>query len=162
MLRPRRTLRGSSVVNRTIAVCALIAWAALWLTLIAAAPWTLSDQNDFLKGFVNEEFLSFMGVVVTITLASAANLYIEMNKLEDRANRAVFIQSKRDVRHSAYFLIGTLVAAIVTVILKPLLDCGERSQAAVNGVAVTILIVSVMTLIDLTQTAFALDPHGED
>ena len=149
-------------MNRTIAICALLAWAAAWAALVAAAPWTISDQNRFLKGFVNEQFLSFMGVVVTITLASAANLYIELNKLEDKIGQQVFIKTKADVRTSAYFLIGTLIASIVTVIMKPLLDCGPRAEAGVNGVAITILILSIMVLIDLTQAAFNLDPHAGD
>lgn len=149
-------------MNRTIAVCVLIAWVALWLTLAAAAPWVLSDQNSFLKGFVNEEFLSFMGVIVTITLASAANLYIELNKLEDRVDKPIFRSTKRHVRHSAFTLIGALVSALVVVVLKPLLICGRSSEALVNGVAVTTIIISVMVLIDLTQAAFALDPRADD
>ena len=149
-------------MNRTIAVCTLIAWVALWVALTAAAPWTISDKNAFLAGFVNQEFLSFMGVVVTITLASAANLYIELNKLEEKVSGPVFRQTKQHVRDSAYALIGTLVAALVIVVLKPLVNCGATAQALCNGAALTIIIVSVMILIDLTQAAFALDPYGED
>jgi hypothetical protein len=150
------------VVNRTIVICALLAWFALWGVLVAAAPWAISDGNRFFKGFVNEQFLQFMGVIVTITLASSANLYIELNKVEDRMGKAVFTNSKRDVRHSAYFLIGLLVASVVAVILKPLLDYGPRSQAGMNGVAITIIILSVTVLIDLTQAAFGLSLHGDD
>lgn len=148
-------------MDRTIAICALIAWAALYAALVACAPWTISDSNGFLKGFVNEEFLGFMGVVVTITLASAANLYIELNKLEEKLDESVFEKSKGDVRDSAYFLIGTLVASIVLVIVKPLLLTEERTMAVVNGLALTILLVAVMILIDLTQAAFSLDPRAK-
>lgn len=148
-------------MNRTIAICTLIGWAALYAALVAAAPWAISDANSFLKGFVNEEFLGFMGVVVTITLASAANLYIELNKLEDKLDEAAFQKSKADVRQSAYALVTTLVAAVVLVILKPLLVCGERSAAAINGIALTVLIVAIMIMIDLTQAAFSLDPRAK-
>jgi len=151
----------SLVVNRTIAICVLIAWAALFAALVAAAPWTISDSNSFLKGFVNEEFLGFMGVIVTITLASAANLYIELNKLEDKLDEAAFQRSKADVRHSAYALMSTLVASVGLVVIKPLLVCGERSAAATNGIALTILIAAIMIMIDLTQAAFSLDPRAK-
>lgn len=147
-------------MNRTIAICAIVCWAALSAALIAAAPWAISDSNEFLEGFVNEEFLGFMGVVVTITLASAANLFIELNKLEEKIDASVFTRSKAGVRHSAYSLIATLVASIILVIVKPLLACGERSAAAVNALAITILIIAIMILIDLTQAAFALDPRA--
>lgn len=148
-------------MNRTIAICTLIGWAALYTALVAAAPWTISDANSFLKGFVNEEFLGFMGVVVTITLASAANLYIELNKLEDKLDEAAFQKSKGDVRDSAYALVSTLVASVGLVIVKPLLVCGDRSAAFINGLAITILIVAIMVMIDLTQAAFNLDPRAK-
>lgn len=149
-------------MNRTVAICTLLGWAALWAVLVVATPWAISDQNKFFKGFVNEQFLGFMGVVVTITLASAANLYIELNKLEEKLDKQLFLNTKREVRTSAYFLIGALVAAILTVIMKPLFDCGARSEAIMNGCAITILILSILTLIDLTQAAFNLDPHAGD
>lgn len=147
-------------MNKTIAICALLVWVALWIALTAAAPWTLSDRNSFLRGFVNEEFLGFMGVVVTITLASAANLYIELNRIEDQVDTSAFTKTKANVRHSAFALIGALVAALVLVVLKPLLLCGERSGALLNGAALTIIIVSILILIDLTQAAFHLDPRA--
>lgn len=149
-------------MNRTVAICALLVWVALWVALTAAAPWTLSDHNTFMKGFVNEQFLSFMGVIVTITLASAANLFVEVNKLEDRVDRPIFGSTKRHLKDSAFALIWSLVAAVVLVVAKPLVICGERTQAAVNGGALTVIIVSIMILTDLTQAAFALDLRADD
>lgn len=143
-------------MNRTIAICATLAWIGVWLAIVVAAPWMLSDANEFLNGFVNHEFLGFMGVIVTITLASAANLHIELNKLEDRLNATLFTRTRRDLRHSAFSLIAALIAAIILVILKPILSCGERAEAGLNGVAITILLASIMILIDLTQAAFSL------
>lgn len=149
-------------MNRTIAICALLVWAATLVVLVAAAPWTISDANKFFKGFVNEQFLGFMGVVVTITLASAANINIELNKIEEKLGRTIFSRTKRDIKHSAFSLIGALISAIVLVILKPLFDSGERAQAIMNGLAVAIILASVLILIDLTQAAFGLELHGED
>jgi hypothetical protein len=139
----------------------LIAWATAWTVIVVAAPWVLSDENRFFAGFVNYEFLTFMGVIVTITLASASNLFIELNKLEDRLDEAVFAKTKGHVKDSAFALIGALIAAIVLVILKPLLACSHRAEAGLNGVAVAILLFSVLVLIDLTQAAFGLDPRAK-
>jgi len=146
-------------VNKTIASCSLIVWVGLWFLLVAAAPWSISDSNSFLKGFVNQEFLSFMGVVVTITLASVANLYLALNGLEDRVDRPIFIKTKSHIRHSAYMLIAMLVCSLVLVVLKPLIVCGERSAAFVNGASITVVWISILILIDLTKAAFNLDPR---
>lgn len=147
-------------MNRTVAICSILCWVAVWLAIVVATPWMLSDQNQFLKGFVNHELLGFMGVIVTITLASASNLYIELNKLEAKAGAGAFSKSKADVRHSAFTLIGALVGSVILAIVKPIVICGARSEATVNGLAISILLLSALVLIDLTKAGFSLDPTG--
>ena len=147
-------------MNKTIALCSMICWIAFWLIVTTVKPNILSDDNRFLREFVNQNFLSFMGVVVTITLASAGNLYIELNKLEDRADQSVFTRTKRDVRHSAFALIWALVAALVLVTIKPVVDADGHMMAFMNGLALTIILFSILVLIDLTKAAFNLDPRA--
>jgi len=146
-------------VNSTIAIVTLILWGAIVIALSAFAPTPLSDANDFLKGFVNHEFLSFMGVVVTITLASAGNLYVEMNKLEDRYDLEIFKRSKKGVKDSAYALVGALVGALLIVLVKPWIPFSEHGEALMNGAALGVILFSIMILIDLLQAAFNLDPR---
>ncbi|MEN5364355.1 hypothetical protein [Brevundimonas intermedia] len=147
-------------MNSTIAVIGLIIWAAISLTMIVVAPGPLSDDNGFLLGFVNHEFLSFMGVVVTITLASAANLFVEMNKLEDRHDREIFPEAKVDVRDSAYALVGALIASVVIVVAKPWLSpFGDRGETAANCAALAVMAFAIFIMIDLVQAAFNLDPR---
>ena len=62
---------------------------------------TLSYANPFLKGFVNPKLLSFLGVIVTITLASAANLHIELNKIEEAAGKSAFVNTRVSIKRSA-------------------------------------------------------------
>jgi hypothetical protein len=150
----------SGAVNSTIAVISLILWAAISGAAIIVLPGPLSDDNAFLKGFVNHEFLSFMGVVVTITLASAANLFVELNKLEDRHDKDLFPRSKADVRDSAYALVGALIAAVCIVTTKPWLALlGERGETLANCLALGAIGFSIMIMIDLLQAAFNLDPR---
>lgn len=139
-------------------MCLTIVSVGLWIGLSAAAPWVLSDKNTFLLGFVNHEFLGFMGVIVTITMASVANLHIELNKLEERVERAIFTKTKRSLKDSARALIVMLSLAVVIVVAKPLMNEGERSQALINGAALLIIIFSIMTLVDLTKAALSLEP----
>lgn len=147
-------------MNSSIAVIGLIVWGAISVGMTAVSPVPLSDKNAFLAGFVTHEFLSFMGVVVTITLASAANLFVEMNKLEDRHDREIFPEAKCDVRDSAYALVGALVASVVVVVVKPWLSpLGDRGETAANCAALAIMAFSIFIMIDLVQAAFNLDPR---
>lgn len=146
-------------MNSTIAIVFLILWAAIAATLTLILPGPLSDANDFLDGFVTHEFLSFMGVIVTITLASAANLFVEMNKLEDRHNRDIFPKTKTHVRHSAFALVGALIASLVVVVVKPWVGFGARGETFMNCAALGVVAFSVLIMIDLVQAAFQLDPR---
>jgi hypothetical protein len=145
-------------MNSIVGICATLCWATVVVVATIAAPWALSDRNTFLAGFVNHEFLAFMGVIVTITLASAANIHLELNRYEESFHNVSFTDTKRHVRHSAYALIGALVASLVVVVVKPLGPATEAWQSGVNGMALTVILAGVMILIDLTQAAFGLEP----
>ncbi len=91
-------------MNRTVALCIFICSAATCVVLSVVAPTVLSDRNSFLKGFVSHELLVLLGVIVTITLASAANLHLELNKLEEPVRKRVFGPTRAAIKRAAYWL----------------------------------------------------------
>ena len=96
-----------------------------------------------------------MGVIVTITLASAGNLHLELNKLQDRCGLG-FQKTRQSVRWSAYSLIGIFGLGSALVIVKPLLDPTLRMTAAANSIAIVILFFSLFVLLDLIRTTFKI------
>lgn len=132
------------------------------LCIAIAAPAILSDKNMFLKDFVGAQMLSFLGVVVTITLASAANLHFELNKLEAEKGVRGFVKSRQSIRQSANWLIGLLVLAVVLLVVKPSFGATDMAQSIANGLALVIVLFNVLVLIDLTQMAFRIDPDLPD
>ena len=74
-------------MTRPIAYVLLTVFAAAGLVVVAARPEWASDQNSFLRNFVTHEFLSLLGVILAITLASVANIHLEFNKIEERYQR---------------------------------------------------------------------------
>ena len=126
------------------------------LAVSACAPYLLSDVgNKFLAGFVNQELLSLLGVVVTITLASAGNLHLELNKLQDRT-KLPFNRTRKAIKLSAYSLIAIFMIAGALVVIKPMLGPDMRATAACNSIAVVLIFFSLFVLIDLTRTVFAI------
>lgn len=152
-------------MNKTVARCVFVCAVSIWILLSILAPWVLSDNNAFLKGFVNHELLGFLGVVVTITLASAANLHIELNKLEEAAQRTGFTKTRTAIKRSAAALISMLLLAVVVVVAKPLVAPDPLANAMAasffNGAALLIVLFNVLILIDLTQSAFQLGPKND-
>ena len=87
------------VLTRAAAI-AIASSAALAVVLICAIynPSYLSDKNEFMHHFVNHELLALLGIIMTITLASAASLHLEFNKIEER------YFERRQIREAIAFL----------------------------------------------------------
>ncbi len=140
----------------------IIPWAVicvlggLLVGVSVCSPDILSDTgNDFLKNFVSQELLSFLGVVVTITLASAANLQIELNRLESVLDRTL-TSTRRGVKLSAYTLLWLLVFGIVIVFTKPYVGADALLSSLWNSAAMIIVFCNLWVLFDLTSTVLAI------
>lgn len=136
---------------------ALIAIAAVLTAVSICLPSVLSDNgNAFLKGFVNQELLATLGVIVSITLVSAGGLHIEIGKMSKEL--AINLdREKAAVRQSAYLLIFLLVAALMLVVLKPVLATAERPSAFANALGLFIITWAIAVLYDLTKAAFSIN-----
>ncbi len=133
----------------------LIALIAAMVAVAWFRPCWLSDENQFLRGFVNQELLAVLGVVVTITLASAANLHLELNRLEDEYEER-FPEARWANRSYAYLLIWLFILAIFLVVCKPIFASSPFEQALFNGAAIMIVLVNVLSLMDLTGAIFQI------
>lgn len=145
-------------MTRNIAICSLIAALAVVLICAIYNPSYLSDKNSFMLNFVNHELLALLGIIMTITLASAASLHLEFNKIEEKFQKRGLTETRRGVMQGAYGLIFSFLFAVVIVVLKPLLPHSETAEAISNGLALLILLFNVLILLDLTQLAFAIKP----
>ena len=101
-----------------------------------------------------------MGVLVTITLASAANIHIELNRYDEALGKNSFEATRGHLRDSAFALVAALSGAIATVVLKPLGPATVHWQSAFNSLALVTIIFSIMIVVDLTLAAFSMRPPG--
>ena len=149
-------------MTRTIGLCALICAATVVIVIASACPSVISDKNDFLHHFVNHELLGLLGIIMTITLASAASLHLEFNKIEERFKHRGLTKTRRGVVQSAYCLIGLFFVSVVIVVTKPIVGPGDVSEALFNGAALFVLLWNILILIEITQMAFAIGPTIDD
>ncbi len=125
--------------------------------ITAVFPWALSDQNDFLKQFMNHEFLNFMGVVVTITLASTANIHIALQRKEEALGEdGIFSGTRKKVKQSAFSLIWTMFLSVALVVAKPLLPAGQHIEAIANATGLGIILWGILIILDITKLSFKL------
>ncbi|WSH28018.1 hypothetical protein U8P75_04435 [Rhizobium beringeri] len=71
-------------MGRAVAYGILLAFTAMTIAVAAARPDWISDQNTFLKGFIGQDILNLLGVILAITLASVANIHLQFNHIEER------------------------------------------------------------------------------
>lgn len=139
----------------------LIAWIVLAILVVIGCevalwqPDYLSDKNTFLLNFVNHELLAFLGVIVTITLASAASLHLEFNRIQERTSEA-FPEARRAIKYSAYSLIVAFMAAFALVVVKPVFADTLTKQAFCNIAALLIILFNVVVLVDITRAVFRI------
>lgn len=146
-------------MNKTVSNCIFVVSIGVWVAVSLAAPWVLSDKNEFLKGFVAHELLPVLGVFVAITLASTASLHLEFNRIEYAVKKTFLSGTRAAVKKSAISLIALFAMASALVVVKPLLDTqSEVAMAIVNGLALLILIFNLLVLVDLTQLVFKIEP----
>lgn len=147
-------------MSRAVAYCSLIVFMGVVFAISFSAPGILSDKNQFLKGFVTQEILAILAVIVSITLASTSSLHLELNKIEERHGIRGFVKTRGGVKQAAYFLIALLVAAVVLVVTKAAMAdfLPETGEALLNGIALFILFWNVLILISITQAIFSIKP----
>lgn len=133
----------------------LIGLMTVLLSISFCAPWLLDDRNDFLKQFVGSDFLATLGFILTVTLASSANLHLELNKIEAETG-AEFKKTRKSVAASAYSLMVIFCLAIVIVVIKPLLPKFPPNRAVINSLALVCIYFNISVLLDLTKAVFKI------
>lgn len=143
-------------------VAMLIAIAA-WSYIVLKSPAMLSDSNTFLKSLVGPDLLAVLGIMVTITLGSAASIHFELNKLEERqGSPGKFPKARKALHRSVYSLLFLFVSAVALLVTKGGLPPRDTiGQALVNGGALLIVLFNALVLFDITRMAFVTGPFIE-
>jgi len=148
-------------MSKTVGYCLLATMGAFLLALTLLRPSLLSDENCFLKDFVNQNILGVLGVILTITLASTAQIHLALNEVESKRGRPFLHKTRAGVRSAAYWLIWQFLMAVVVVLLKPYFHSPE-GQSFFNCTALFILFWMILIMASLTHFVFALKPNFED
>lgn len=136
----------------------------VFLTLICVSvskPCYLNDSNEFMREFINHEFLSVLGVILAITLASIVQIHFAFNNIEEKNNtQNALKESRRELKKSAYWLVALFIFGVILVVLKPIIPASEVSVAIVNSLALILILWKVLILISITSLVFAIGSRG--
>jgi hypothetical protein len=138
--------------------------AGVLVVVVAARPAWLSDSNEFLRNFVNHEYLNVLGVILAITLASLSQAHLTLNRIEEQRGYEFLGETRREIKEAAFWLIALFVAGFIIALAKPLACTSETSTAIANALAIFILTMYVLILVDITMAVFDLKAniHHDD
>lgn len=145
-------------MNRTLSYGCLLAFVVMAVVLIAARPEWVSDQNTFLAEFIKSQLLSVLGTILAITLASVANVHLEINKIEEKYGREGLPKTRENLRKSARWLVGLFVAGVLVASTKPLVSGTLTGQGIANLFGMFILLWHILILLSLMQLVFNIPP----
>ena len=146
-------------MTKSVAFSLIIGMVFMLSTIVLVQPSLVSDKNLFLKDFIGSNLLNVLGVILAITLASSAQLHLELNKAEERHGRAGFKKSRSSIRGANVGLIIMFVLAVSALVIKSAASDSDRAQAAFNAVELFLLFMNVLFLAELTQAAFSIKAH---
>lgn len=95
-----------------------------------------------------------MGIIVSITLASTANIHFELNKIE--AGRNIFPKTRTNLKKSAISLLLALIFCIGVSLLKGSAGFADTGQAIVNSLILLTLLFSLFVLWDIANLVFKI------
>lgn len=127
------------------------------LTISRIYPSILSDHNEFLEGFFDTDFLSVLGFMISISLASAVNIHFRLIDYIEKSGIPLN-GTLAKVRASSLSLVVIFILAFALVILKPVFACNPFWEGVFNSLGIVILYFNVSVMNDLMQTALAIPP----
>jgi hypothetical protein len=145
---------------KIVSLTLLIVLAGVFAGVSICMPSVLS-KNEFLAGFINQEILSIMGVIMTISITSIATIHIWFNELEEKHGQKVFGKARREVNQTAFYFIGLFLAQLGLLVVRsfPLFAESDVARSLFNGASLLLLICSVITLLDIMGVVRALTPE---
>ena len=125
--------------------------------------------NYFLKGFINHEILALLAIILAITFASVANIHLALNRIVMRAfgrKSALGQQASEPVRQeinsNAWWLFWGFIACAISLIVKGSMPEHIYVVSAMNGVALSVLLLNVLVFYDIYRAIFRIVGSGID
>lgn len=129
------------------------------MTCISITLPSLIPSNQFLEHFIGPDMLNIMAVIMTIAIASIATIHIWFNELESKCGKKVFGKARREINHDAEVLIWLFVIELIVLIVRSFFEGKVMVISLFDGMALLLLLSSVLCLVDIMGTVKALTPE---
>lgn len=144
-----------------IKLVGLIGFAAVLASVVVCKPEWMSD-NTFLKGFISFEILSLLAVILTVTLASVANIHLAINRIIARhlsgnaAQVKIAEEVKSETKANAWTIFYSFFFAVLILFVKGLNDADALIVSACNAGMLWLLFLNLMCILDIYKVIYGI------
>ncbi|CDX17669.1 conserved membrane hypothetical protein [Mesorhizobium plurifarium] len=125
-------------------------------------------KNTFLASLVSYELVSILIVILTVTMASVANIHLALGRLKKSlADKGVDIGeqisgARRELSENAWYLFGSFCILLVDLLFKGSLEPESIFWIAMtHAIAIVILTVNLAILYDIYISVYMLTSLDE-
>lgn len=120
-------------------------------------------KNTFLASFITFELLNILAVILTVTLASIANIHLSLNRIvrtafKDRAKGAAAANRVRsEINQNGWLLFWLFIFACALVFFKGAFETPTVFVLSfVNSIGLVVLLTNLLVLCDIYQVIYAI------
>jgi hypothetical protein len=143
----------------------MIAAATVVVVLTICHPAVLAT-NTFLNAFVTHEILALLIIVLTITLASVANVHLTITRIirtkfkDEAAGAVAAAPARQEINSNAWALFWGFGVCVVVLLLKGSFADQPYIVSLANGSGLLILLFNGLVMYEIYQTIFDLAEQG--
>lgn len=144
-----------------IKIVGLIGFGAVLASIVVCKPEWMSD-NTFLKGFITFEILSLLAVILTVTLASVANIHLAINRIIAKHLSGNFAQVKvaeeikAEIKSNAWTIFYSFFFAVAILFIKGLSEADTLIVSTCNASMLWILFLNLMCILDIYRVIYGI------
>lgn len=121
------------------------------VTISVCKPKFFAD-NEFLSNFINNQYVSVLAIIVTVSLVSVTQIHLEYTRLERQFKKRVFYKARDAVNSSAIILTSMLSSAFVLSFTAAQVQSNTTVVSIIFVIAMLTILESIFIMYDLVQT----------
>lgn len=122
----------------------------IFLSLLLATGLVFLDLHlpgTYLNSFITDHFIETFAGLVGFNIAAVIFLIGQLINLEEKfGGKTVFVNTRREIKHNAYFLLSSFVSCLVLLIVRPNLNESLFFHENIFYYVANILIIAIFTL----------------
>lgn len=144
-----------------IKIVSLIGLAAVLASLVVCKPEWL-HANKFLEGFITFEILSLLAVILTVTLASVANIHLAINRIIAKHLSAnakqvqVAEEIKSEIKSNAWVIFYSFIVAVLILFVKGLNGSDLLMISVCNAAMLWLLFLNLLCILDIYKVIYGI------